>query len=110
MNGIEALKALQQGKRVRRPNWDNEEYIYAKIDDETGRWELYNERDDVEDCFIDIRDFLDPNIYDWEIVNDWIEDENGVPTCRYCDWSFLQLDMHYIKSFNYCPKCGKRMK
>ena len=109
MNGVEALQALQQGKRVRRPNWEDEEYIYAKVDEETGRWELYNERDDVEDCFIDIRDFLDPKIDDWEVVYGWIYKGNEV-VCRFCEHGYKGIDNWILTSFNYCPNCGHSMR
>ncbi|MBO7132092.1 hypothetical protein J6V85_02415 [Candidatus Saccharibacteria bacterium] len=110
MNGVEALQALQQGKKVRRLGWGNYEFVYARKGSETGEWEVYDELNHTGNNFIDIYDFLDPEIDDWEVISDWIEDENGVPTCRYCDWSFLRLDMEYIKSFKYCPKCGKLMR
>lgn len=111
MNGVEALQALQQGKRVRRSRWGNYEFVYARKDSETGEWEVYDELNHTENNFIDIYDFLDPEIDDWEVVSSWIYDvDSGIVVCRFCKWGYEGLPSSIAAAFNYCPNCGRLVK
>lgn len=107
----EAVKSLQEGKRVRQTSWAKDDYIYLDKDvglmDKTGRiistsierilfkdipWEEYKEWTLTGRRSTEVR----------EIV--WVK-------CPYC-LAELERTAHngLVKMYKYCPVCGRQVK
>ena len=111
----EAMKLLQEGKKVRRQTWAKDEYIYLDnhvLKDERGKmftisgdvfgspigtWEEYKEGWQN----VEVKNIWDlpPGVVDMAMISS--------ANCPYCNSKIVTLKM--LVNCEYCPYCGKQV-
>ena len=110
----EAMKAMQEGKKVRNKEWTNEQYLYLSADnqilDEHGyvasidyiglgetTWEIYEEKKEVDPRFKEFYHYL--------------KDENGFANDQYCEFIYNNnLKDHLLEFYQQLLEMAKYYK
>ena len=106
----EAIKALQEGKRIRNHQWDSTRYLYL----ENGViWNQDNHS--LDDSYgAPIKYLLSAPEDEWEVIPGWISFspfshnlDIATIICPYCRTGVNKVKED--KDYKYCPNCGRQV-
>jgi hypothetical protein len=94
MNGREALKALADGKRVRRVDWEAGQYISLDMAEE---WSFHSED-------------LDGTLPEWEVLKAPATDAELVAEMERLDLANQRSQPNMAKAYDHCARMLRRRK